>query len=209
MKERLVIAGRFLFGLAMGVFEELSVCEICAERFSATVTRHRPRPIVQGLPSARILIAGQAPGLRVYHSGVAFDDRSGDRLRCWLGVNRAQFYDPALFAIVPMAFCFPGYDVKGSDLAPPAICARVWRQRVLAQFENIQLTVLVGKYAHDWHLGHKMSVWSRVAEWESYAPSVFPLPHPSWRNTAWMRKHEWFENTVLPELRGRVQEVIG
>ncbi len=193
----------------MGVFEELSRCRLCRDRFLATETRHDPRPVVQGAKGARILIAGQAPGMRVYRSGVPFDDASGDRLRDWFGVERSVFYDRDIFAIVPMAFCFPGYDARGADLAPSAICARVWRSRILEQFSEIKLMVLVGKYAQDWHLGDKMSVSVRVRRWHVYGEDVFPLPHPSWRNTGWIKRNDWFARDVLPALRARVKEVIG
>ncbi len=188
--------------------QEISACRLCAERFFATATRHAPRPVVWFHPSARILIAGQAPGLRVYHSGRPFTDPSGDRLREWLGLNAAQFYDMARVAIVPMAFCFPGYSDKKADLPPPAVCAQTWHSRVLAALPQVQLTVLVGGYAQDYHLGTKATVTDRVARWRDYAPEIFPLPHPSWRNTAWLKRHPWFETDLLPDLRSRIKELI-
>ena len=134
------------------VFDELSKCRLCAERFAATKTQHEPRPVFLGDPSARILIAGQAPGARVHQSGLPFTDPSGDRLRDWMDVTEAEFYDPARIAILPMAFCFPGYNEKSADLPPPPICARTWRARVIAGFPNIRLTVVIGQYAQKWHL---------------------------------------------------------
>ncbi|MEM1102461.1 MAG: uracil-DNA glycosylase family protein, partial [Pseudomonadota bacterium] len=158
-------------------------------------------------PGASILVAGQAPGLRVHKSGKPFTDPSGDRLRAWMGVDEATFYDTRRLAIVPMAFCFPGYDAKGSDLPPPILCAKTWRARVLSVLGQVELTLLVGGAAQAWHLG-KGTVADRVAQWRQHAPEVFPLPHPSWRNNAWLRARPWFESELLPALRRRVKEVL-
>lgn len=184
----------------------LADCRICAGRFRATETGHRPRPIVWFRASARILIAGQAPGARVQASGVPFDDRSGDRLRDWMGLDRDAFYDRDRIAILPMAFCFPGYDGKGADLPPPPVCAQTWRARILAELENIRLTLLIGGYAQAWHLGlpSRTRMTETVRGWADHAPAVIPLPHPSWRNTGWMRKNPWFERDLLPVLRAEV-----
>ncbi|MCD1627176.1 MAG: uracil-DNA glycosylase family protein [Paracoccaceae bacterium] len=190
--------------LAQGI----SACTICAPRFAATATGHAPRPVVWFKPKARLLIAGQAPGMRVHQSGKPFDDPSGDRLRDWLGLTTDQFYDQSRVAIVPMAFCFPGYDSKGSDLPPPPVCARTWHAQVMDGLPQIRLRVLVGGYAHRWHLGAKGSVAQNVAAWRDHAPGVFPLPHPSWRNTAWLRKNPWFEADILPALRHAVRSVM-
>ena len=186
----------------------IRACSLCAEDFAGTTTAHGPRPVAWFRPTARLLIAGQAPGLRVHESGVPFDDRSGDRLRDWLGLDRAAFYDTSRVAIVPMAFCFPGYDAKGSDLPPPPICRRTWHDRVLGILENVAIKVLVGGYAQKYHLGVKTGVTETVAAWRDRAPNVFALPHPSWRNTAWLRSNPWFEAEVLPELRTQVQRVM-
>lgn len=145
--------------------------------------------------------------MRVHQSGRPFTDASGDRLRDWLGVTPDQFYDRSLFAIVPMAFCFPGYDAKGSDLPPPAICAKTWRTGVMGALPNIRLTVLVGGHAIKWHLG-KTGVSDVVSRWNDHLPDVIPLPHPSWRNTAWVNKNPWFAADLLPDLRDRVQKVL-
>ena len=193
----------------MTLINQIRSCRICADRFADTKTQHEPRPVAWFDPGARILIAGQAPGARVHASGIPFDDPSGDRLRVWLGLNRAQFYDQRTISIVPMAFCFPGYDAKGADLPPPQICAKTWREKVIAGHHNLQLTLLVGSYAQRWHLSGRMSVTDRVRHWRDYAPDVFPLPHPSWRNTGWLKKHPWFEAELLPVLRARVREVLG
>ena len=123
---------------------EIRACRLCADRFAATATAHSPRPVVWFRSSARILIAGQAPGARVQESGRPFTDASGDRLRDWLGIDEAVFYEKDQVAVVPMGFCFPGYNDKGSDLPPPALCHRTWHQRVMAQLPNVELTVLVG-----------------------------------------------------------------
>jgi uracil-DNA glycosylase len=159
-------------------------------------------------PGARILIAGQAPGMRVHKAGRPFADPSGDRLRRWMGVTPDHFYDRDRIAIVPMAFCFPGYDAGGSDLPPPRICAETWRARVMAALGQVDLCLLVGAHAQRWHLPGRDGVTARVRAWRDHAPGVFPLPHPSWRNTAWLSKNPWFEAELIPALRHRVKEVL-
>ena len=144
--------------------------------------------------------------MRVHESGLPFDDRSGDRLRDWMGVDRAAFYDRERFAILPMAFCFPGYDAKGSDLPPPRICADTWRRRCLEAMPQVGLILLVGGYAQGWHLGTR-SVTATVRDWARFGPGALPLPHPSWRNTGWLRKNPWFETEVLPWLRTRLKDL--
>lgn len=188
--------------------EQIRNCDLCRARFAITATQHRPRPVAWFRPTARILIAGQAPGMRVHQSGVPFDDRSGDRLRSWMGVGRDQFYDQSQIAVVPMAFCFPGYDSKGSDLPPPKICAHTWRDRVLETLPNVELTLLVGGYALNWHFGKAASVRDHVMRWEDHAPQLYPLPHPSWRNTAWLKANPWFEADHIPHLQAHVQKVL-
>ncbi|WP_299689488.1 uracil-DNA glycosylase family protein [uncultured Tateyamaria sp.] len=192
----------------MELTERLAACTLCADRFAATETAHSPRPVVWFRPGARILVAGQAPGARVHESGKPFTDPSGDRLRDWLGMDNTTFYDRDKLAIVPMAFCFPGYDAKGSDRPPPKICAKTWRDGVMAHVGDVPLVLLIGGYAQSWHLGTKAGVTDTVAAWRDYAPRAFPLPHPSWRNTGWLKKHPWFEAEVLPVLRARVKEVL-
>ena len=188
--------------------DQIRACTLCAARFATTQTGHSPRPVVWFRASARILIAGQAPGMRVHQSGKPFDDPSGERLRDWLGLSEAEFYDQSRVAIVPMGFCFPGYDAKGSDLPPPRICGETWHDLVMQEIEKIELTVLVGGYAHKYHLAAKTGVTDTVKAWRDHAPRLFALPHPSWRNTAWLKKNPWFEADVLPELRTQVQRVI-
>lgn len=186
----------------------IGACRLCADRFAVTATAHAPRPVAWFAPSARILIAGQAPGARVHASGRPFTDPSGDRLRDWLGVTEAEFYDLSRIAIVPMAFCFPGYDAKGADLPPPPICSRTWRDQVMASLPNLRLTLAIGGAAIRWHIGPG-AVATQVADWRSHAArGVWPLPHPSWRNTGWLRKNPWFESDLVPELRSTLRAVL-
>ena len=188
--------------------EALLECRLCADQFAATQNAHQPRPVFQGNPSAKILIAGQAPGARVHRSGVPFSDPSGDRLRAWMGLASYQFYDPERIAILPMAFCFPGYSAQGADLPPPKICAATWRAQMLARYPNLELQLLVGGYAQKWHLNTKASFGQVMAQWRRYLPAILPLPHPSWRNNAWLKKNLWFEADLLPELQRRVKELM-
>ena len=194
--------------MADALVEEIRACRLCADRFAATATGHAPRPVVWFRPGARVLIVGQAPGARVHESGRPFTDPSGERLRAWLGMDEAMFYDRDRLAILPMGFCFPGYDARGSDLPPPPICATTWRARVMAALGEVRLTLLVGGYAQKWHLGGKAGVTETVRRWRDHAPEVYPLPHPSWRNTAWLGKNPWFEAELLPDLRQRLDEVL-
>ncbi|WP_183897428.1 uracil-DNA glycosylase family protein [Rhizobium skierniewicense] len=175
---------------------------------------HEPRPVAVISSMARILIAGQAPGLRVHESGLPFDDASGNRLRDWLNVSRETFYDRNVFAIVPMGFCFPGYDTKGSDLPPRRECAPQWRETVMSAMPQIELILAIGQYAQAWHLGaHRMKTMTQtVQNWRSTLYSnhglpVLPLPHPSWRNSAWLRQNVWFEDELLPVLRQSVERL--
>ena len=175
-----------------GVFEQVKSCNICRKIFSETKTKHSPRPVVRGKSTAKILIAWQAPGVRVHKSGVPFSDSSGDVLRDWMGLNKDDFYDETNVAIIPMAFCFPGYDARGSDLPPPKICAKTWRSSILKNFENFELQLLVGFFAQKWHLDTDCSMTDVVQNWRNYSPKIFPLPHPSWRNRSWLKKNFWF-----------------
>ncbi len=188
--------------------DQITACRLCADRFAATATRHAPRPVVWFRGPPRILIASQAPGARVHAAQTPFWDRSGDRLRDWLGIDKDVFYDRDRVAIVPMAFCFPGYDAAGSDLPPPRICAATWRQPVMDRLGTVPLTLLIGGYAQSWHLGGRSGVTDRVAGWRDHAPRLFCLPHPSWRNTGWLNRNPWFASDLLPVLRARVQEVL-
>lgn len=168
-----------------------------------------PKPIFQIDARAPILIVGQAPGRLTHAKGIPFDDPSGNRLRSWLGVSREEFYDPSKFAIFPMGLCFPG-TAKGGDLPPRPECAPLWRNRVLKQLPNIQLTITLGKYAQDWHLGkgRGASLTETVRDWRAHWPKLLPLPHPSPRNISWFMKNPWFEVELVPLLQARVAELL-
>jgi len=195
----------------------VAACRICRDAPARGMEHrlpHEPRPVTIISSKARILIAGQAPGLRVHQSGLPFDDASGDRLRQWLDVDRAAFYDRDRFAILPMGFCFPGYDATGSDLPPRRECAPTWRATVLAAMPQIELVLAIGQYAQAWHLGpaRRKSMTETVSAWKQYllindGVPVLPLPHPSWRNSGWLKRHPWFEAELLPVLRNRVKNL--
>lgn len=160
-------------------------------------------------PQARILIAGQAPGRRVHESGVPWDDPSGDRLRDWMQLDRAAFYNRRSIAVAAMGFCYPG-TVAGADLPPRKECAPLWRAKVLPLMPDVRLTLLVGAYAHRYHLGSaaKATLGETVRAWRDYPADVIPLPHPSWRNSAWLKRNPWFEKDLLPDLRRRVLSAL-
>jgi uracil-DNA glycosylase len=182
------------------VLAEIRACRLCAGSLP-----HPPRPIVRIGPNAKVLIAGQAPGRRVHETGLTWNDPSGDRLRAWMGVDRSWFYDLNNVAVAAMGFCYPG-TVRGADLPPRKECAPAWRTKLLAAGPQFQLTLLVGAYAQAWHLGGraKPSMTQTIAAWRDYGPDVMVLPHPSWRNTAWLKRNPWFEAEVLPALQLRV-----
>ena len=198
------------------LLKEIRNCRICRDDASGKALPHEPRPVVVASQSAKILIAGQAPGTRVHASGVPFDDPSGDRLREWLGVDRQQFYNPTNFSIAPMGFCFPGLDAKGGDLPPRRECAPHWRSRLLATMPQIELVLVIGQYAQAWHLGNRRarSLTETVRNWRSYfdgegeQPRTLALPHPSWRNSGWLKRNPWFGEELLPVLRGEVARRI-
>lgn len=177
-------------------------CRVCADMLAAG-----PRPIVQFSATARLVIIGQAPGTRVHESGIPWDDASGARLREWTGLGEAEFYDPAIVALLPMGFCYPGTGTSG-DLPPRPECAPLWHDRVLALLPADRLTLLVGSYAQARYLPHtkSLSLTERVRRCQSFAPGHFPLPHPSWRSTGWMKANPWFADTVLPALQAAVRE---
>lgn len=191
--------------------EDIRACRFCIDEPAGKPLPHEPRPVLRVSQTARLCIVGQAPGTRVHASGMPFTDPSGDRLREWMGVSVDEFYDVSRIAIVPMGFCFPGLDAKGGDLPPRRECAVHWRGRLFDLMPQIELTLLVGQYAQNWHLGprRRASLTETVAAWRDYLPSAIPLPHPSWRNNAWIRKHPWFETDVLPALRRDVRRLIG
>jgi uracil-DNA glycosylase len=188
------------------VLAEIRACRACSAEFP-----HAPRPVVRVRAETRILICGQAPGRRVHESGLPFDDASGDRLRAWMGVDRATFYGHPAIGVAAMAFCYPGTDPAGGDYPPPARCAALWRRRLLAELPRVELTLLVGRPAQVWALGERVrpSMTETVRAWERYLPDALVMPHPSWRNTAWLKRNPWFEAEIAPYLRRRVALVVG
>jgi uracil-DNA glycosylase len=196
---------------------ELRACRICRDApLRGQPLPHEPRPVIQASATARLCIAGQAPGTRVHASGQPFTDPSGVRLRGWLGLDESRFYDAAKVAIVPMGHCFPGLDAKGGDRPPRSECAPVWRERVFAALPAVELVLAIGRYAQLWHLrevaGGTLS--ETVADWRTIwarpdRPRILPLPHPSWRNNAWLRRNPWFEAELVPVLREEVARMVG
>lgn len=168
-----------------------------------------PRPIVQLSASARILIAGQAPGRKTHQKGVPFDDPSGDRLRAWLGVDRDTFYGDLRLAVLPMGFCYPGTGASG-DLPPRTECAEAWRQDLLAHLKDLELVLIIGRYAIDWHLPGDagVSVTQLAKNWKDRWPGTLTLPHPSPRNNRWLKQNPWFEGEVIPALQARVARIL-
>ena len=187
---------------------DIRACKHCA--LSTPPLPVTPRPVVQASRQSKIRIIGQAPGTKVHESGRPFTDASGDRLRDWLGVTSEQFYNPDLFAVTPMGFCFPGQDAKGGDLPPRKECGPLWQDKLDAALPNVELTLIIGMYAVKWHLGDRAerNLTETVKAWRNYGPDIIPLPHPSWRNTGWIKKHDWFPE-VLDALQSRVGDIIG
>jgi uracil-DNA glycosylase len=188
------------------------LCRICRDEPAGKPLPHEPRPVLVPSDTARILLAGQAPGTRVHATGTPFLDPSGDRLRSWLGVTAEEFYDPTKFAILPMGFCFPGLDAHGGDLPPRKECAPAWRARLLALMPQVDLVLTIGMYAHAWHIGaaRAPTLTDTVRNWRDIhgsgsSPHVLPLPHPSWRNTAWLKRNPWFETDLLPFLKTEIR----
>ena len=186
------------------LIEQVSKCVICEPHLPLGA-----RPVIQFNPNARILIAGQAPGIKVHETGVPFNDTSGNRLREWLGLTRDEFYDANNIAILPMGFCYPGRG-KSGDLPPRKECAPAWREQLLAALPNIELTIVLGKYAQAYHLPEtkKMPLTELVKSWREYWPNYLVLPHPSPRNNIWLKKNPWFEQDVLPELDKHVAAIL-
>jgi uracil-DNA glycosylase len=191
-------------GLAT-LLREIRGCRVCAAHLPLG-----PRPVLRAKATARLLIVGQAPGTKVHESGIPWNDRSGDRLREWLRLDRDTFYDESRIAIVPMGFCYPGVDANGGDLPPRKECAPTWHARVLALLPRVELALLVGGYAQKHYLGDRRAarMTDTVRAWREHAPRFIPLPHPSWRNTAWLQRNPWFETELLPELRERVWNLL-
>jgi len=187
------------------LLEEIRQCRICEADLPLG-----PRPVLRARPTARLLIIGQAPGTRVHETGIPWNDRSGDRLRDWLDLDRATFYDESRIAIMPMGFCYPGRDSRGGDSPPRPECAPAWHERVLAALPGIELTLLVGAYAQRRYLGKRRgkTLGETVRSWQDYLPEFIPTPHPSWRTNHWQKKNPWFEADLLPELRRRVRSLL-
>jgi uracil-DNA glycosylase len=184
---------------------EVRACSVCAPYLA-----FGPHPVLRGRPSARLLIVSQAPGSRVHETGLSFDDRSGDRLREWLALDRAAFYDEARIAIMPIGLCYPGRDARGGDLPPRPECAPRWHARLRRFFPAVELTLLAGSYAIAYYLAQsrRRSMTETVACWRDFLPEYFVLPHPSWHAIRWLRDNPWFENEALPELRIRVGRLL-
>jgi uracil-DNA glycosylase len=184
---------------------EVRACTVCAPHLPLG-----PRPVLRGRPSARLLIISQAPGTRVHETGVSFNDRSGDRLREWLALDREIFYDESRVAIMPIGLCYPGRDARGGDLPPRRECAPRWHTPLRAVLPAIELTLLVGSYAIYYYLprSRRRSMTETVTHWRDFLPEYFVLPHPSWRTIGWLRNNLWFENEVLPDLRTRIGSVL-
>jgi len=194
---------------------EIAACRICRDRPEGPPLPHEPRPVFRASATARICIAGQAPGTRVHASGTPFTDPSGDRLRAWMGVDAATFYGLSRIAIIPMGFCYPGQDERGADLPPRRECAPAWRAALFGALPRLELVLAVGSYAQAWHLGglKRPTLGGTVADWREIMaatarPVVIPLPHPSWRNNAWLKQNPWFEADLLPVLRREVGRVL-
>lgn len=187
------------------LLKDVRNCTICSDYLP-----HGVRPIVQAHAKSRILIAGQAPGRKVHESddGLPFHDASGDRLREWMGITRDQFYDPMLVAILPMGFCYPGTGTSG-DLPPRPECAPAWRKQLLASMKHVQLTLVIGAYAHKYHLPDaKGSLTETVHAWKTYWPDVVPMPHPSPRNNIWLKKNPWFAKELVPTLQMHIDKLL-
>ncbi len=189
------------------LLKDVRCCTLCAQPLAALGLS--PRPVLQVDSRARILVVGQAPGRKVHDSGIPFDDASGERLRQWMGVDSATFYDPARVAILPMGFCYPGTGSSG-DLPPRPECAPQWRSRLLAAMPKVQLTLVIGQYAMAWHLpGRDLpSVTDTVKAWRDHAPDVMALPHPSPRNNIWLKANPWFNTKLVPVLQARVAQLL-
>jgi len=187
------------------VLREIRACRICEAHLPLG-----PRPIVRASAQSKLCIIAQAPGLRVHETGLSFNDPSGDRLRSWLAMDRDTFYDESQVAVIGMGFCFPGYDAHGGDKPPRPECAPTWHDRLFAALPEFDLTLLVGSYAQNRYLGsqRKQTMTATVQEWRAYGPRYMPLPHPSWRNNAWLKKNSWFEDELLPHLRKRVAKAL-
>lgn len=182
---------------------EIRQCNLCQAHLPLAA-----KPILQASTNSKILVVGQAPGLVTHKKGIPFDDKSGDRLRTWLGVTYEQFYDPQLFAIIPMGFCYPGRGTSG-DLPPLPLCAETWRAQLLTELKHIKLTIILGRYAIDWHLQSKTAISELAKQWqELLRRNQLVLPHPSPRNNRWLKQNSWFEAEVIPVLQEKVEAIL-
>jgi uracil-DNA glycosylase len=198
------------------VLAAIRACRHCVEAPHGKPLPHEPRPVLRASRSARLAVCSQAPGTKVHLSGTPFTDRSGERLREWMGVSSEEFYDEARVAIVPMGFCFPGQDEKGADLPPRKECASLWHRQLFAALPQLELVLAVGSYAQNFHLGGAAgkSLQETMLAWRNQLtrkqrPHVLPLPHPSWRNNKWLTHNPWFEAELLPVLRREVRALLG
>ncbi len=187
------------------VLKEARGCTLCAGHIPLA-----PAPVVRGTAGSKILIVSQAPGTKAHVSGLSFNDRSGDVLRAWMGIDRDTFYDESLLAVVSMGFCYPGRDAKGGDLPPRPECAATWHPRIRPLLKKVEMVLLVGTYAQAYYLQdqRKKTMTETIQAWRDYGPLTIPLPHPSWRNTAWVKKNPWFSEDLLPVLRQRVARLV-
>ncbi len=187
------------------LLKEVRACRLCAGHLPLG-----PRPVLRMTSTARLLIIGQAPGTKVHESGIPWNDRSGDRLRQWLAMDRATFYDESRIAIMPMGFCYPGVYKNGGDRPPRPECAPAWHERLRTHLPDIELTLLIGQYAQARYLGARRgpTMTETVRAWRDHPPEFIPLPHPSWRTTGWLTKNPWFEDSLVPALRRRVQLIV-
>ena len=182
---------------------DIRSCSVCVDTLPLG-----PRPVLRMRKLSRVLIIGQAPGTRVHASGIPWDDPSGDRLREWMGVDKHQFYDERLFAIMPMGFCYPGKG-KSGDLPPRPECAPLWHEKLLSRMPNIELTLLIGQYAQQYYLQDDFkTLTDRVKNWPDAAPNYLPLPHPSPRNQIWFKKNSWFADELVPHLSARIEQIL-
>ena len=197
------------------VLAAIRACRHCVEAPQGKPLPHEPRPVLRASSTALLAVCSQAPGTKVHLSGTPFTDRSGDRLRDWMGVTAQEFYDEAHVAIVPMGFCFPGQDAKGADLPPRRECAKLWHSKLFTALPQLELVLAVGSYAQEWHLGEAAgtNLQETMLGWREHLkrkrrPRVLPLPHPSWRNNAWLHDNPWFENELLPVLRREMRRLL-
>ncbi|GAA4415825.1 IclR family transcriptional regulator [Advenella faeciporci] len=186
------------------LLEKVRACKVCEPHLPLGA-----KPILAASSKSRILLIGQAPGRKVHETGIAWNDPSGDNLRNWLGIDKEQFYNPDLVAIVPMGFCYPGSG-KSGDLPPRPECAPLWHARLLEKMPDVVLTVLIGRYAQGYYLKDRAykTLTETVRHYKEYLPQYLPLPHPSPRNRIWQRRNPWFEEEILPELKHRVQRAL-